>query len=388
MKDRVLRPTETPYAPGRMAPPRAGSALGRDPFAEEGEGDPFLAWLDTLEGGGVRAAIPRRGADRPAIAAKKLGPSGKVRANRPAAATTAALHPTRKRWATTPSLTEIDLPEAEDLLDHLIGEDERRRISALSHLAPGDVPYDRFGFSPKTIRRAFPFVYALYRMYFRVRSEGHEHIPAQGPAVLVANHGGLLPFDGAMAIVDVVLHTDPPRLARSIVDRWAGTLPWINVFFARVGQVIGTQENFASLLSEGQIVLVFPEGMDGIRKTIAHRHQVQRFHVGFVEQALRSRTPIVPMAIVGSDDQTPILYDVQPLARLLGLPVAPITPTFPWLGPVGLLPYPVSYRIVYGEPLCFHERFGPEGAGDERLVRHLANRVRKAVQALLDRSRS
>jgi 1-acyl-sn-glycerol-3-phosphate acyltransferase len=109
--------------------------------------------------------------------------------------------------------------------------------------------------------------------------------------------------------------------------------------------------------------------------------------VGFVEQALRTGTPIVPMAIVGSDDQAPILYDVQSLARLLGLPVVPITPTFPWLGPMGLLPYPVSYRIVYGEPLDFHERFGPEGAEDERLVRHLANRTRRAVQALLDRSR-
>jgi 1-acyl-sn-glycerol-3-phosphate acyltransferase len=385
MKERVLRPAETRYAPERTAPPRAGSALGRDPFAEEVEGDSFLEWLDTLEGGGARAAVPRRGADGPASAAKRPGPSGKVHADRSATATT--LRPTRKRWATTPSLSEIEIPEAEDLLDRLIGADERRRISALSHLAPDDVPYDRFGFSPKTVRRAFPFAYALYRLYFRVRSDGHEHIPTRGPAVLVANHGGLLPFDGAMTIVDVVLHTDPPRLARSIVDRWAGTLPWINVFFARVGQVIGTQENFASLLSEGQVVLVFPEGIDGIRKTIAHRHQVQPFHVGFVEQALRTGTPIVPMAIVGSDDQAPILYDVQSLARLLRLPVAPITPTFPWLGPMGLLPYPVSYRIVYGEPLDFHERFGPEGAEDERLVRHLANRTRRAVQALLDRSR-
>jgi 1-acyl-sn-glycerol-3-phosphate acyltransferase len=368
-----------------MAPPGAGSALGRDPFAEDVERDPFLARLDVLEGGGTRAAVPRRGADWPAISAKRRERPGKVRAG-PTAAT--ALRPTRKRWATTPSLAEIDVPDAENLLDRLLGEGERRRISALSHLAPDDVPYDRFGFSPKAVRRTFPLAHALYRLYFRVRSEGHAHIPSEGPAVLAANHGGLLPFDGAMAVVDVALHTDPPRLARSIVDRWAGTLPWINVFFARVGQVIGTHENFASLLSEGQVVLVFPEGMDGIRKTVAQRHRVQTFHVGFVEQALRNRTPIVPMAIVGSDDQAPILYDIQPLARLLGLPVAPITPTFPWFGPMGLLPYPVSYRIVYGKPLHFHERFGPEGAEDARLVRHLANRVRRAVQALLDRSRS
>jgi 1-acyl-sn-glycerol-3-phosphate acyltransferase len=385
MTERIPRPEETLSTPERMVPLEAGRALGRDPFADEAERDPLLEQrLDVLEGRRARAAIPRRGDDRPSPASQRWVRRSTAR-TRPAAATP---RPARRRWATTPSLAEIDLPDAEDLLDRLIGEGERRRIAALSHLAPDDVPYDRFGFSPKTVRRIFPLFYALYRLYFRVRSEGHEHIPVRGPAVLATNHGGLLPFDGAMAVVDVALNTDPPRLARSIVDRWAGTLPWINVFFARVGQVIGTRENFASLLDEGQIVLVFPEGMDGIRKTVTQRHRVQTFHVGFVEQALRGRAPIVPMAILGSDDQAPILYDLKPLARLLGLPVAPITPTFPWLGPLGLLPYPVSYRIVYGEPLNFQERFGPEAAEDARLVRQLANRVRRDVQALLDRGRA
>jgi 1-acyl-sn-glycerol-3-phosphate acyltransferase len=191
-----------------------------------------------------------------------------------------------------------------------------------------------------------------------------------------------------MAIVDVLLHSDPPRLARTIVDRWAGSLPWVNVFYARVGQVIGTRENFADLLDDGQLVLVFPEGMEGVRKPITQRYRVQGFHLGFVEQALRARAPIVPVAILGSDDQAPILADVKPLARLLGLPFLPVTPTFPWLGPLGLVPYPVRYRIVYGEPLRYHERFGPEGAEDARLVRYLANQVRRAVQVLIDRSRS
>jgi 1-acyl-sn-glycerol-3-phosphate acyltransferase len=152
--------------------------------------------------------------------------------------------------------------------------------------------------------------------------------------------------------------------------------------------VIGTRENFTDLLDDGQLVLVYPEGVEGIRKTIAQRYRLQAFRVGFVEQALRSRAPIVPMAVIGSDDQAPILYDLKPLARLLGLPAAPITPTFPWLGPLGLLPYPVRYKVVYGEPLRFHERFGPEGAEDARLVRYLANQVRRTVQQLIDRSRS
>jgi 1-acyl-sn-glycerol-3-phosphate acyltransferase len=285
-------------------------------------------------------------------------------------------------------LSELEVPEAAGWLDRVLGEDERRRLAAISHLVEGEAPFDRFGFSPETAKSAFPWFYALYRFYFRVRSQGHEHIPTDGPAVLVANHGGLLPFDAAMGVIDILLRTDPPRLARAIVDRWAGELPWINVFFARVGQVIGTRENFADLLDDGQPVLVFPEGTEGIGKSITQRYRLQNFRVGFIEQALRARAPIVPVAFIGSDDQAPILYDLKPLARRLGLPVAPITPTFPWLGPLGLLPYPVSYRISYGEPLCFHERFGPEGAADARLVRYLANQVRRSVQLLVDRSRS
>jgi len=157
--------------------------------------------------------------------------------------------------------------------------------------------------------------------------------------------------------------------------------------YTAFGQVIGTRENFNDLLEEGHPVLVFPEGVNGIRKPISQRYRLQHFHVGFVEQALRCRAPIVPMAFIGTDDQAPILYDLKGLAKRLGLPAAPITPTFPWLGPLGLLPYPVSYRIVYGEPLDFSQRFGPEGAQDARLVRYLANQVRGQVRRLIDRHR-
>jgi 1-acyl-sn-glycerol-3-phosphate acyltransferase len=282
---------------------------------------------------------------------------------------------------------EVELPDPASLAERLLDDDVRGRLAALAHLAEGGAPYDRYGFSPAAAQAAFPLFHALYRAWFRVHSEGHERLPTDGPAVLAANHGGLLPFDGAMTVVDVLLHTDPPRLPRAVVDRWAGTLPWVNVFFARVGQVIGTRENVMDLLDDGQLVLVFPEGMDGVRKNVTQRYRLQRFHVGFVEAALRRSAPIVPMAVVGSDDQAPILFDLSTVARRLSLPFLPVTPTFPWLGPLGLLPYPVRYRIVYGEPLRFHERFGPEAAGDAGLVRYLANQVRREVQGLLDRHR-
>jgi 1-acyl-sn-glycerol-3-phosphate acyltransferase len=359
-----------------------GPLLASDPFAEPAGPDPLLTRLDLLERGWTArtratrtrkiAAVPQR---ETAVAVD------------PAPAPTPLAREWRPRRATVlPTLGEIELPEPQGL-DRFLGEDVRRVLASFSHLVEGEGPYDRFGFSPEVIHRAFPIFHALYRGWFRVKSEGHAHLPETGPALLVSNHAGLLPFDAAMTIIDLAMHSDPPRLARAIVDRWAGTLPWVNVFYARVGQVIGTRENFGDLLDDGQLVLVYPEGVEGIRKTVAQRYRLQTFRVGFIEHALRSRAPIVPMAVIGSDDQTPVLFDLKPLARLLGLPAAPITPTFPWLGPLGLLPYPVRYRIVYGEPLHFHQRFGPEGADDARLVRYLANQVRRAVQQLIDRNR-
>lgn len=352
--------------------PDAGTpALGHDPFADALGPDPFLERVEELVPLLARAE------------ASLLPPREEAEAAPPLR----RLRLPRRRWAATPRLGEVELGEKAGLLDRFLSDPDRRRLAALDHLVDGEVPYDRFGFSPAAARAAFPIFLALYRWYFRVESRGHEHLPGEGPAVLAANHAGLLPFDGAMTVVDVLMRTDPPRLARAVVDRWAGSLPFVNVFFARVGQVVGTRENFSDLLDDGQLVLVFPEGMAGATKRVTERYRLQPFRPGFVEQALRARAPIVPVAIVGSDDQTPILLDLAPLARAVGLPAFPITPTFPWLGPLGLLPYPVRYRIVYGEPLRFHERFGPEAAGDTRLVQALTQQVRRAVQTLLDRSR-
>ncbi len=412
-------PTPIPETANPLTAP--GRALGRDPFDDLAGPNPLEEQLDQLEArqadGSLaqrrvlkptakQAAIQEVTAKQPAIekvtanppvigkAAARPTPATQSTTRQPVARPEDAL-PSRdnlarlsqRRWATTPPLAEIELPPAKGLADRLLNPNERRVLASLAHLVEGDAPYDRFGYSPEAMKTTFPFFHALYRLYFRVRSEGHEHILDEGPVVLAGNHGGLLPFDAAMAIIDVALHTDPPRLVRAIVDRWAGSLPWINIFYARVGQVVGTRENFAKLLDDGQLLLVFPEGIDGMRKTISHRYRLQNFRVGFIEHALRARTPIVPVAFIGSDDQSPILFDVKPLARRMGIPVAPITPTFPWLGPLGLLPYPVSYRIIYGEPLRYHERFGPEAADDSRLVRYLANQVRRTVQLLIDRNR-
>src|SRR5262249_55369215 len=263
--------------------------LDRDPFLDDGLPDPLVRGLDELE---RRAPVRLRAvpnSPKPRLERRRRTPPA--------------------RPSTGPTLSEIELGDEVGLLDRPLPERARRALASIAHLVEGESPYDRFGFSPSVAKRAMPWFHALYKYYFRVESHGHEHLPERGRAVLAANHAGLLPFDGAMSIVDILLHTDPPRLARAIVDRWAGELPFVNVFYSRVGQVIGTRENFADLLDDDQLVLVFPEGIDGIRKTITHRYRLQNFRVGFIEQALRAGAPIVPMAVIGSDDQTPILYD-------------------------------------------------------------------------------
>lgn len=259
--------------------------------------------------------------------------------------------------------------------------EERARLRELrAQLAHGPPDSE---LSADVIERAYPLLFALYRFWFRVESEGHAHLP-DGPAILVANHGGMLPFDGAMLAMDVLRHTHPPRLLRLLVARFVERLPGVRTLFARTGQVIGTRERFRDLLVRRELVGVFPEGVEGITKLVPERYSLRHFHPGYIEEALRAGVPVIPVGIVGPEDQAPLLYDATTLARRLGLPAFPVTPTFPWLGPLGLIPYPVRYRIRYGEPLEGLEGKGPEAAEDAALVEGLAGAGRRRVQHLVD----
>jgi 1-acyl-sn-glycerol-3-phosphate acyltransferase len=324
--------------------------LGRDPFAPPAAGEP---WLDALDRLSTRISVPAR---------------------RPPAEPAA------------PRVAEVDDGAlSRGGVSRWLSDADRRRLAALRAAQAGRE--DPFGLDVSAIERALPVVLALYRWWFRVQSEGHEHLPRRGGAILVANHGGLLPFDGAMAALDVMLKTDPPRVLRPLVARFVRDLPLVRDFYAGTGPVIGTRDNFRRLLEQRELVLVFPEGTAAIHKTVPDRYRLQHFHPGFVEEAVRLRVPVIPVAIVGPDDQAPILYDVKTIARWLRLPAFPITPTFPWLGPLGLLPYPVRYRIVYGEPLALHEQAPREAADDRPRMDEMAARVRLTVQHLVDRHR-
>lgn len=254
-----------------------------------------------------------------------------------------------------------------------VSADLPERLAA-ARPAGNELGLDPFGFSlDYSLGGIAPFIW-LYRHYFRVKTSGIERLP-KGRVLLISNHSGQLPFDAAMISVAALLEADPPRAMRSMVERWAPTLPFVSVYFARMGQVVGTPENARRLLAAGETLLVFPEGAKGISKLFKDRYRLAEFGLGFMRLALETKTPIVPVAVVGAEEQAPALLDVKPLAKLLGFPAFPITPT---LLP---LPLPTRYHLQFGEPMHFTGSPDDEDAELERKVKE----VRGTIQAMLNR---
>jgi 1-acyl-sn-glycerol-3-phosphate acyltransferase len=234
---------------------------------------------------------------------------------------------------------------------------------------------DPYGFDIDFAVSAVAPLLWLYKKYFRVQLHGVDHVPADGRVLLVSNHSGQLPLDGAMIEVALLLDRDPPRVARALVDRWVPTLPFVSTWMARCGQIVGTPDNCRRLLAADEALLVFPEGVPGLNKPFRERYRLKRFGPGFMRLALETNAPIVPVAVIGAEEQAPALFDLKPLAKLFAFPAFPITPT--------ILPFPLPtrYHIHFGEPMRFTGRPDEEDAELERKV----GEVQRAVQALVDR---
>jgi 1-acyl-sn-glycerol-3-phosphate acyltransferase len=234
--------------------------------------------------------------------------------------------------------------------------------------------YDPFGLSPEYVALGDAIAAPVYEKYFRVESHGSENIPKSGAAVLAGNHSGTLPFDGAMLWMDVLRHTEPPRVPRAIADYFVPSLPWVSTLFARCGVVGGSRGNARTLLENGELLMIFPEGVPGISKPFKDRYKLQEWRQGHCELAIRHRAPVVPVGIVGAEEQMP------QIARLPGFGPLPLIPI-----PATLLPLPVKYHIWYGAPLRFDLEYTPDDADDPATVRAAALRVKAAVQELLER---
>lgn len=240
--------------------------------------------------------------------------------------------------------------------------------------------YDAYGFSPDFLRRSSLPLVLLYRHYFRCQSFDIDRLPP-GRMLLVANHAGQIPVDGGMLTAALLLDAEPPRIARPMGEYFIARLPFLSTLFARGGAMVGTPANCVHMLESDECVMVFPEGVRGISKPFSKRYQLQRFGLGFMRLALETGAPVVPVGIVGSEEQQPGLLNLQGLARFLGVPAIPVTPTFPLLGPLGLLPLPTKYRIYFGHPMSFEG----DADDDDVVIEGKVERVKRAVAQLLER---
>jgi 1-acyl-sn-glycerol-3-phosphate acyltransferase len=239
---------------------------------------------------------------------------------------------------------------------------------------------DEFGFDPQWTESFLSVFMVLYRDYWRVETTGVENVPATGRALLVANHAGVLPWDGTMIKTAVFAEHSHPRHVRALVASMFLGMPVLSWFLRRTGQTVGHPDDTRRLLERDELVLVFPEGVRGTGKSFKDRYRLRRFgRGGFVATAIRSRAPIIPVSVVGSEEIYPMVADLAPVARFFGLPYFPITPFWPWLGALGMIPLPSKWRIQFHAPIHVEEH-PPEAADDQNLVMALADEVRDTIQ--------
>ncbi|MDN5766836.1 MAG: acyltransferase family protein [Humibacillus sp.] len=264
---------------------------------------------------------------------------------------------------------------------------ERQVAETLGYLRrrlAGDYVVDEFGFDEDyTLNVHLPLLRPFYRKWFRVETRGVENIPDTGGALLVANHSGTIALDSLMTQVAVYDEHPKQRHLRMLGADLVFQTPFVGSMARRSGTTLAANTDAQRLLSGGQLVGVWPEGFKGIGKPFTERYKLQRFgRGGFVAAALRAGVPIIPVSIVGAEEIYPIIGDMPAVARLLGMPYAPVTPTWPLLGPLGLIPLPSKWLIEFGPPIET-TRFGPDAADDPMLVFDLTDQVRETIQQTL-----
>lgn len=338
---------------------------------------------DRSRGGAVQRPARRRSAGGRRGA---LGESGELGEVQPL--------PGRARRQEDGSVSRAEEPEGpEESLGRGQGADgpggglDRRVAAGLAFLRrrlTGDYDVDDFGYDEElTDQVLMSLLRPVYEKYFRVEVKGIENIPAKGGALIVANHSGTLPLDGLM--MQVAVHDRHPadRHLRLLAADLVFVLPVVNELARKLGHTLACAEDAERLLAQGELVGVMPEGFKGIGKPFGERYKLQRFgRGGFVSTALRQGAPIIPCSIVGAEEIYPMIGNAKTLARLLGFPYFPLTPTFPWLGPLGAIPLPTKWTIQFGEPIAT-DGYPPEAAEDPMLMFNLTDQVREQIQHTL-----
>ena len=260
-----------------------------------------------------------------------------------------------------------------DFVNRQLELDDRRRR--------GMKTTDAFGFDSDWTETFLPVMGWIYRNWWRVQTYGVENVPSEGAALLVANHAGVIPYDGAMVRTAIFLEHSTHRHTRALVLNQLMSTPFVSWFMRRSGNTLATETDAEALLNRGNLVIVFPEGSKGAGKPFGERYRLRRFgRGGFAEIALRTGVPVIPISIVGSEEIHPMLYNIASLAKLLGQPYVPITPTLPLLGPLGAVPLPSNWVIEFHEPIV-QKTHRPQDADDAGKVLRLSDQVRDIIQA-------
>jgi 1-acyl-sn-glycerol-3-phosphate acyltransferase len=257
---------------------------------------------------------------------------------------------------------------------------QQRDVAAAIDAIPNKVNslgFDPWGLSPEAAKMYFSFAKGIYR-YFRPNIVGIENVPA-GRVLIVPNHSGQLPFDGVVVAVACLLHARPPRLVRAMAERWFPTLPFVNIAFSRSGVVVGDPINCRNLLEAENAILVFPEGARGCGKPFPERYQLQPFGRGFIRLALQTRTPVVPVGVVGAEESIISLHNWKGLAKAVGAPYIPLSPFLPLLGPLAYLPMPTRFHVHFGKPLHFEGPFDDEDGEIDKKVDVVTEKVAELI---------
>jgi 1-acyl-sn-glycerol-3-phosphate acyltransferase len=238
---------------------------------------------------------------------------------------------------------------------------------------------DPFGLDLVFRERVVPLFQLLHDRYWRIEVTGTQHVPRQGPVILISNHSGALPFDGAMICTS--LDRNPGVVVRYLYDRFVEDVSAVDTFYRRTGGIVATRENAAAALERAAHLLVFPEGVPGVAKSFDERYRLRSFSPGFARLAMAYDIPVVPIAVVGAEEIYPVVGRAEGLSESLGIPYLPLTPFFPLFGILGAIPLPTKWLIRVGKPMSLGR------SDDEERVKQVTLVVRRKLQAMVTRLR-
>jgi 1-acyl-sn-glycerol-3-phosphate acyltransferase len=355
------------------------------PGRGQGSGRPSAASRN-LAGGARKSAAPRSAKARPAVRASEPAESPEVTEPPVAAEQTRAPARTDERVPTGGIPAGDWLAAFQHAARDLFGDQWEpqlaRFLAFLRRRVTGDFVVDEYGFDQEITERFFmTALRPIAQKWFRIEVRGIENIPAEGGALVVSNHSGTIPVDGLMTMVTI--HDHAGRFLRPLGADLVFKSPVVSTLARKGGTTLACNEDAERLLRSGELVGVWPEGFKGIGKPYAERYKLQRFgRGGFVSAALRTQVPIIPLSVVGAEEIFPLVANLPTLARVLGLPYLPITPLFPWLGPLGMVPLPSKWLLEFGEPIRTDE-FDAGAAEDPMLVFNVTDEVRETIQSTL-----